>query len=861
MVCKYCQGKSKDGSPCKRKASCHVDCYDFCWQHAEKWNQTKGCTGKRLYQYRKKSGPKSGRCGSNDMIGASGRCVKRTSANLKAKKEALAKRKLGKTKKDKKKIEYPAESSDEDPFMEIGVRPEESSYEESEGSEYIPEESSEEPEESSEEPEESSEEPEESSEEPKLSSGLQKCQSDVVEFREKYLQEKKDKDRFKGYSDTIDRKYNSQLEEVREKEQDIASCRDNLEQLKQQYEKELGLFKENMDDLTNQQGMCENNLREQMAELESSQNNLRDLQTKYKKETGNYKEALSIAGQKLRAQQLKISSVDRELSLLRSDYDELLRRSSRDIDRGRFDEIKEQYEKQIEEKEEELKRNKQIFQEKYNEFEINKELNKQELFKMRNEIKHQKEEIQSAGQAHLICKERLSDISLQFEKEQQINEEKLSRTMVEIENQREEIRDMGQAHLNCKEALTNLSSKNTKAKEEFETLEQEKEDYVKILQEYQEECNLEKAKYIEQLDLLQQEREQEKENYEKLFGVAHGAGEDYNLLVTEVTRLTQELKTQGQDNESCVKILEEFQDQCNLDKKRYSEQLTLLLQEREQEKENYDTYNRSSSQMLEASRYEINNLKEQLASCESDYDTYKRSSSQMLEASRYEINNLKEQLASCESDYDTYKRSSSQMLEASRYEMDFLKEQLASCESDYDTYKRSSSQMLEASRYEMDFLKEKFDEIEQEKERLANFEKECNLEKAKYFETISMLQQEQDKDKKMCKDLLSALRQEQSQEKRTCAELLSKNRKCETKVDRLVRENKTLDAKYGDLYKRIAGKPADADFQEEYKSLKEKVPSLEKELRKEKAASRRYKDRLDKIDELHDKQLKALWKN
>nr|QBK85730.1 MAG: hypothetical protein LCMAC101_03250 [Marseillevirus LCMAC101] len=57
------------------------------------WKKGKGCTGKKLYRYRKKSGPKGGSCDSKSMIGASGRCVARTPANLAAKKKALATRK------------------------------------------------------------------------------------------------------------------------------------------------------------------------------------------------------------------------------------------------------------------------------------------------------------------------------------------------------------------------------------------------------------------------------------------------------------------------------------------------------------------------------------------------------------------------------------------------------------------------------------------------------------------------------------------------------------------------------------------------------------------------------------------------
>jgi len=71
------------------------------------WEKGKGCTGKKLYQYSKKPGPKSGSCSSKTMIGASGKCVKRTPTNLAKKKEALAERKLkGKKKPAKKRVNF-----------------------------------------------------------------------------------------------------------------------------------------------------------------------------------------------------------------------------------------------------------------------------------------------------------------------------------------------------------------------------------------------------------------------------------------------------------------------------------------------------------------------------------------------------------------------------------------------------------------------------------------------------------------------------------------------------------------------------------------------------------------------------------
>lgn len=113
--CTQCQAYIKDKTEqCKRMASCRQGCWKFCWQHAKmykdgraegQWEKGKGCTGKKLYQYSKKPGPKTGSCTSKTMIGASGKCVKRTPANLAKKKEALAERKLkGKKKPAKKQL-------------------------------------------------------------------------------------------------------------------------------------------------------------------------------------------------------------------------------------------------------------------------------------------------------------------------------------------------------------------------------------------------------------------------------------------------------------------------------------------------------------------------------------------------------------------------------------------------------------------------------------------------------------------------------------------------------------------------------------------------------------------------------------
>jgi hypothetical protein len=84
------------------------------------WEKGKGCTGKKLYQYRKKPGPKTGSCSSKTMVGVSGACVKRTPANLARKKEAMAKRKLEGKKKPAKK---PAKKKPRDPYPFVSGDP------------------------------------------------------------------------------------------------------------------------------------------------------------------------------------------------------------------------------------------------------------------------------------------------------------------------------------------------------------------------------------------------------------------------------------------------------------------------------------------------------------------------------------------------------------------------------------------------------------------------------------------------------------------------------------------------------------------------------------------------------------------
>lgn len=47
MTCPRCEGKTLDNTRCRRKASCRIQCINFCWQHAENYkNKSVGCRAK-----------------------------------------------------------------------------------------------------------------------------------------------------------------------------------------------------------------------------------------------------------------------------------------------------------------------------------------------------------------------------------------------------------------------------------------------------------------------------------------------------------------------------------------------------------------------------------------------------------------------------------------------------------------------------------------------------------------------------------------------------------------------------------------------------------------------------------------------
>jgi len=45
--CIRCEGNTKAGPRCKRKASCRIQCQNLCWQHADDYKRSRGCSSKR----------------------------------------------------------------------------------------------------------------------------------------------------------------------------------------------------------------------------------------------------------------------------------------------------------------------------------------------------------------------------------------------------------------------------------------------------------------------------------------------------------------------------------------------------------------------------------------------------------------------------------------------------------------------------------------------------------------------------------------------------------------------------------------------------------------------------------------------
>ncbi len=58
--CEYCFGQTATGAQCQRKASCHIGCKYFCWQHAKKY-------GGKVYKRRVSKSTPKGRCRDPDM--------------------------------------------------------------------------------------------------------------------------------------------------------------------------------------------------------------------------------------------------------------------------------------------------------------------------------------------------------------------------------------------------------------------------------------------------------------------------------------------------------------------------------------------------------------------------------------------------------------------------------------------------------------------------------------------------------------------------------------------------------------------------------------------------------------------------
>lgn len=72
--CVRCDGKTQDGSRCKRPASCRIQCNNLCWQHAETWKHGSGCSiaeakkKKKAVQFRSKAEVRPLVRGSKELI-------------------------------------------------------------------------------------------------------------------------------------------------------------------------------------------------------------------------------------------------------------------------------------------------------------------------------------------------------------------------------------------------------------------------------------------------------------------------------------------------------------------------------------------------------------------------------------------------------------------------------------------------------------------------------------------------------------------------------------------------------------------------------------------------------------------------
>lgn len=446
MACKRCEGISKYGSPCKRKASCQVDCYDFCWQHAEKWNKTKGCTGKKLYQYRKKSGPKTGKCGPDEMIGVSGRCVKRTPANLRAKKKALGKRKLGK--RGKRDDEAP-------PFIKIEEGSEESDDEMLEIEEL------------------SSDERE-----------LRVCRDDMSLLRQEYVKERRnirDLEDFRqkcvNQNLELQNAYDFQLAQATAKEQEVKSCRANLEQLRLEYESRKKASLRKLDKLQEEHNTRLSELVEQKRTAETYEAVLNDLRREYQEQNETNKQELAKLRLELQDQQRELSEKERQTGALEEEIETLNQRLVlQGVDGGRVERVRDQYKEKLEQLEKDTEERRLAFASLFQQYSDLKESGVEELQRIREEMSKQKNALVECQKELKECESGLEILDKDYEQRLADSKREVKEIEEEYELQRQELSTREAELKECNEALKEQA-------DQFEDQQEENREKIKKLEE------------------------------------------------------------------------------------------------------------------------------------------------------------------------------------------------------------------------------------------------------------------------------------------------------------------------------------------------------------------------------------------
>jgi len=575
MSCKRCQGRSKDGSPCKRKASCEVDCHIFCWQHAEKWSKTKGCTSKKLYQYRKKPGPKSGGCGPDEMIGASGICVKRTPDNLKAKKKALAKRKLGSS-----DVKRGRGKRDEDPsFIEI---------------EEIPE--------SLEIPIESSDDESLETEESGLSDAreLRECRYDMSFLRQEYMKEKRDKQALEGLTreckmekQYLQNAYDLKLAQATAKEQDVASCRADLERLRLEYESRKEDSLQKLDKLQEEHDVRLSELSEQKGYVEACERDLNNLRGEYQEQRESNNRELADLRRYLQDHQRAISDKERERSSLEEEVKLLSQRLLlQGIDEGRVEQARDNCKELIEEKDKVIEERRLAFANLFQEYNDLKESGEKELGEIREKMSNQEKTLGVYQEDLRECEAGIEELDRDYEERLSASRKEVEEIQTEYEYQRQELSTREGELKECNDALK-LQALQFKFQEESN-----KETIEKLGKDLEDQ----KIETFDKDSKLQNCKDGYGELEKKLEEVEQKQKQD-----TEVYRQSLE-KVWEECNENVQKTSEYERKTCDIELIKEKERAERIREEYQLDKNKYEVYIKDLEERIERlnAQYESN---------------------------------------------------------------------------------------------------------------------------------------------------------------------------------------------------------------------------------------------------------------